>query len=83
MPDTDPVSFQRDVLPLFREIDVQHMAGFGVMLNDYAYMSNPANAQAVLDTLTGAPPLMPPGGPYWSDDQVKLFSKWMSDGYKP
>jgi hypothetical protein len=46
-------------------------------------MSDPANAQPVLDSLTGAPPHMPPGGPYWSQSQIELFEKWMSDGYQP
>jgi ADP-heptose:LPS heptosyltransferase len=84
------VSFATDIQPLFRPIDVAHMKGYGVKLDDYAYMSNPdnnyQNAQDVEDTLTpkgGHPPSMPPGGPYWTADQVALFARWRSDGYQP
>jgi len=80
-----PVTFQQ-IVTMFREIDILHMKGLGVLLDDYAYMSDSAgdhkNAQAVYDSLTGAAqPQMPPGGPYWTRDQLDLFAKWMSDGY--
>jgi hypothetical protein len=82
------VSFARDILPLFRPIDIAHMKTPGVLLDSYAYMSdaanNHANAQRVHDSLTGAiTPRMPPGGPYWPQPQLDLFAKWMSDGYQP
>lgn len=79
------VSFAKDIKPLFREIDVTSMEPFGVLLDDYGYMSdsagNHANAQAVFDSLSEQQ--MPPGGPYWSKEQLDLFQKWMSDGYQP
>lgn len=78
---TSATSFERDIRPLFRPIDIEHMSGFGVQLDDYTYMSNAANAQAVLEYLNGTQqPQMPPGGPYWSDDQLKLFTQWMEQG---
>jgi Ferritin-like len=81
---TMAVSFAKDVLPLFRTIDVDHMKPLGVVLDDYAYMSDAtddhANAKAVLDVLKKH--RMPPGGPFWTQAQLDLFSKWMSDGYK-
>ena len=50
------VSFKNDIKPLFRSIDVEHMKQYGVVLDDYAYMSDGAgdhaNARAVLNTLT-------------------------------
>jgi hypothetical protein len=84
---TAKVSFGKDILPLFRPIDVQHMKPGGVLLDSYSYMSNSANdhanAKAVYDYLTGAKqPRMPTNGPYWSQAQLDLFSKWMSDGYQ-
>jgi len=24
---------------------------------------------------------MPPGGPYWTQDQLALFAQWQKDGY--
>ncbi len=49
-------------------------------------MSNPDNANKVLGTLSahdGDPPSMPPGGPYWTADQLALFALWQKDGYQP
>lgn len=80
------VSFAADIKPLFREIDISHMKSFGVDLDDYTYMSDPDNADHVLATLTpdgNKPPSMPPGGPYWSADQLALFAQWQKDGYQP
>ncbi len=52
-----PVSFSKDVKPMFREVDIDHMKVHGVHLDDYHYMSDAtngyANAQAVLNTLVG------------------------------
>jgi len=85
-----PISFAGDIKPLFRQVDIDHMSQFGVKLDDYTYMSDPANnyrnANAVEETLTprgSQPPSMPPGGPYWTADQLALFAKWKSDGYQP
>jgi hypothetical protein len=78
------VSFATDILPLFSATtDIPHMAHRGVMLADYAYMSVPANAQEVLDRLTGTSgPIMPPAQP-WAATQVELFKAWMTGGYQP
>jgi len=81
-------SFAKDIMPLFRPIDIEHMRPAGVLLDDYSYMADPddehANAQRVHDYLSGTKePRMPPGGPYWSAEQLALFAKWMSDGYAP
>jgi hypothetical protein len=86
------VSFAKDILPLFRPIDIQHMARRGVHLDQYAYMSDPAgnatypdhaHAQDVYCYLTGdCTPQMPPGGPFWSPDQLKLYNQWMTNGFQ-
>jgi hypothetical protein len=79
-----PVSFARDIKPLFRQVDVDHMKKFKVLLDDYAYMSDPtgdhAHAQSVEDSLTSQS--MPPGGPYWTGQQLSLYKQWRSDGYQ-
>jgi len=75
-----PVSFKRDIVPLFTAQDIACMAARGVMLNDYRYMSQPANAKSVYDHLTGtAQPQMPLGGPFWSTAQLALFNTWMTE----
>ena len=79
------ISFAQNIRPLFRQIDIDHMKGYSVLLDDYVYMSDPtgnyANAQSVQDSLTSKS--MPPGGPYWSDQQLSLYKQWRSDGYQP
>jgi hypothetical protein len=80
------VSFAANIKPLFRTVDVSHMKRFGVELDNYAYMSNPENANTVLAALSphdGEQPSMPPGGPYWTDAQLALFAQWQKDGYQP
>jgi hypothetical protein len=82
------VSFEKDIKPLFRLIDVEHMKPARVLLDDYAYMSDPASghrhANDVGDYLTGnKQPRMPPGGPFWSEGQLELYAQWMSDGFQP
>ncbi len=61
------------------------MNRYEIFLDDYTYMSDPSrdhgNAQAVEDTLVDQS--MPPGGPFWSADQLSLFKQWRSDGYQP
>jgi hypothetical protein len=77
------VSFANDISPLFTQQDVSCMARFGVNLTDYAYMSQPANAQNVLNRLNGTTkPQMPMGGPYWSSANITLFEEWMQGGYQ-
>src|SRR5215467_10347501 len=71
------VSFARDIRPLFRAVDISHMARHGIKLDDYTFMSDPDNADKVLGTLSpqeGDSPSMPPGGPYWTADQLALFA---------
>ena len=77
-------SFKNDILPLFRQVDINHMRPMGVLLSDYPYMSTPANAQSVYSYLTGgSQPQMPIGGPYRTPAQLQLFNSWMTSGYNP
>jgi hypothetical protein len=86
-----PVWFAQDIQPLFTVRDIACMQRQHVRLDDYGYMSDPAgnddfpdhaNAREVYAHLAGtAEPRMPLGGPYWSDDQLKLFAQWMTDGF--
>jgi len=79
------VSFSKDIKPMFREVDIDHMKVHGVHLDDYQYMSdatkNYANAEAVRARLAGQ--TMPPGGPFWTAQQLDLYGKWRAEGYQP
>ena len=77
------VSFAQDILPLFPEMDIAHMKGFGVLLDNFDYMTDPAHAQKVLDAVSAR--AMPPsssGEPPWSPDSVQLFRDWIAAGYQ-
>src|SRR6266850_7509359 len=66
-----PVSFAKQIAPLFRTMDVQCMRARGVYLKDYEFMKVPDNANLVLDMLKpDAAPRMPYGGPYWTDANI-------------
>ncbi len=70
------VSFARDIAVLFTTKDKKCMSDFGVLLDDFNYMSNPAgdetypdhaNANHVYARLTGKEkPQMPMGEKYWT-----------------
>jgi hypothetical protein len=78
------VSFERDIRPMFRSVDIDHMSAMDVTLDDYAFMSQRANVEKVRDYLTGkAQPQMPPGGPYWKPEQIDLLSRWIDEGCPP
>lgn len=80
MADQQSISFEADIRPLFREVDIEHMRPMDVLLDDYQYMSQRANAELVHDFLSGKKqPQMPPDDP-WSVEQVELFARWMQAG---
>jgi hypothetical protein len=79
-----PVSFAKQIAPLFRTMDVQCMRARGVFLKNYDYMKDPDNANLVLDMLKpDADPRMPYGGPYWTDANIQLLQDWINDGLQP
>jgi hypothetical protein len=78
------VSFMTDILPLFTSTDIEHMSFAGVSLDDYAYMSQPANADAVYERVsTGTMPPRDSGEQPWPQEKVQLFKAWMDGGYEP
>ena len=81
-------SFKTDVLPLFKPPAVKHMARLKVFLDKFDFMSAPAgdgtypdhaNARHVYARLSGdETPRMPPGGPFWTEAELKTLSDWMN-----
>jgi hypothetical protein len=82
------VSFSKDIVPLFRKVDIDHMRQHQVFLDDYKYMSDPtgdhANATDVQNRLnsTNQTLRMPPDI-RWAAAQLQLYDQWMKDGYQP
>ena len=74
---TEPVSFETDVKPLFREQDRLSME-FAFDLWSHRDVS--ANADAILDRLKAG--TMPCDGA-WPQAQVDLFARWVAGGKAP
>ncbi len=81
-----PVSFKSNILPLFTDIDIDHMKR---VLNLSRYEDVKANAEAILGRLLGStgsvmppPPSQGGSGP-WSPQRVALFKKWIDEGCNP
>jgi hypothetical protein len=83
IPSISTTSFSRDILPLFRPVDVEHMTMFGVDLSTYETVK--AGAQTILDRLTQADPLLemmpPPPHQPWTKAQTDLFERWKEEGF--
>lgn len=82
------VSFASNIMPMFTQMDIDHMSKHGIHLEQYEYMSdstdNYANASAVYQTVSsGAMPPSYSGEKAWTEEMVQLFQQWMSDGYQP
>jgi hypothetical protein len=82
------VSFANDIVPLFTEMDIEHMSQRDVYLNQYDYMSDPtgnhANASAVYQQVSSGdmPPSWSEEKP-WTEEMVQTFQDWMTNGYLP
>ena len=75
--------FARDILPLFRPLDVEHMAKGRVLLDQYAYMSVRENAERVYDSLATKRMPPPEENATWSPEQVALLRAWIDAGMLP
>jgi hypothetical protein len=86
-------SFATDIAPLFTPKDVNCMKSFGVLLDNYQYMSDPtgddtypdhANANHVYGHLSGnESPQMPVGEPFWTasaegKQNLQTLLDWMT-----
>ena len=84
MKNINKVSFARDVRPLFRSVDIEHMKRMDILLDDYKYMSDATNQYENAQRVTGkTEPRMPPNGPYWTKDNLDLFENWMKGVANP
>ncbi len=75
--------FARDILPLFRPLDISHMANAGILLDQYAYMSVHENAERVYNSIAAKRMPPPVENAAWSQDQVSLLRTWIDAGMLP
>lgn len=80
--DSGTPGFEHDILPLFRPIDIEHMSPFGVELDQYSYMSVPANAERVYASIA-AKRMPPAAADAWSEEQISLLRSWIDAGLQP
>jgi len=69
------LSFARDILPMFRESDVDSMQNYGLDLSSYDEVKN--KVQAIYATL--AEVTMPCDGA-WPQDLFGTLKRWMDEG---
>ena len=72
------LSFQRDIRPLFRQLDIEAMIPFGFDLSSYQDIK--PQAQLIYARLAdGSMPCDEP----WAEDQIEKFKQWMDEGMQP
>jgi hypothetical protein len=76
-------SFRRDIAPLFRPVDIEHMIPFGVDLSRRETVV--AKAPRILEKLRSTDendPVMPPTPDQrWTSAQIDLFARWVAEGH--
>lgn len=83
MADRIPV-FELHILPMFRQLDRQHMLRVDAQLDLLDYDSIKKKADAILQFAGGDTPSMPPpaaGGP-WPSEWRALFARWIAGGHR-
>jgi len=76
--------FELHVLPMFRQLDRQHMLRVNTELDLLDYDSVKANADIIVQFAGGNTPTMPPagvGGP-WPSEWKALFTRWVAGGFR-
>ena len=74
-------SFARDILPLFRPKDIDHMAELGTNLADFDLVRT--RAERIAGRLSSAGPrrMPPPPDQRWTPLQLALFARWREEGF--
>jgi hypothetical protein len=76
-----PTSFARDILPLFRPKDIEHMRELGTNLASYDEVRRQAEAVARRVTSTGPRRMPPPPDQRWTAVQTALLERWRSEEF--
>jgi hypothetical protein len=73
------LSFERDIRPMFTDVDVDHMKSAGIDLSDAADVK--ANGAAIYSTVSdGSMPPPSSGEARWSNEMCERFKRWLDDG---
>jgi hypothetical protein len=75
-------SFAKDIRPMFTEMDVDHMQGLGLDLNEYAEVKK--SSDSIYAVVSGGS--MPPPGSgesRWTSEMCDTFKRWQDAGCPP
>jgi hypothetical protein len=81
--DRTPV-FEMHILPMFRQLDRQHMKRVNPNLDLWSYDSVKANAPQIVGRAGGSTPSMPTAdvGGFWPSEWRALFARWIAGGFR-
>ncbi|MGA2761414.1 MAG: hypothetical protein ABSF08_13975 [Candidatus Cybelea sp.] len=82
MASDSPLSFAKDIRPLFTDSDVSHRKPHGMDLSSHAVVAK--QAESIFGVVSAG--TMPPpedGGDPWSEEMVNTFKRWMDQGCPP
>ncbi len=74
------LSFARDIRPLFRTVDIDHMKPHGLDLSSYDDVKR--HASAIYDQVSQSR-MPPPPDTSWPPNRVQVFKTWIDDGMQP
>jgi hypothetical protein len=81
--DRTPI-FEMHILPMFRQLDRQHMRRVNPNLDLWSYDSVKANADQIVERAGGDAPSMPTAGVggVWPSEWRALFARWIAGGFR-
>jgi hypothetical protein len=82
-PPAATTSFARDVLPLFRPVDIQHMRNRGLDLTDFDAVRGSATTISRRLKGQGGRRMPPPPDTPLTDAQIERFDTWIAEGFPP
>lgn len=78
----DALSFEKDIRPMFTDMDVEHMKPLGFDLSSRDDVE--AGAEAIqMTTSEGTMPPRNSGEPRWTPEMCERFQQWRDQGCPP
>jgi hypothetical protein len=75
--------FARDIAPLFRPVDIEHMGPNGVNIVDLTSPTDVRDKIGPIIAALRAKRMPPPPDTPWSPDQIALLEQWRTDNFPP
>jgi len=82
MTDSAALSFEKDIRPMFTDLDIDHMKAAGIDLSDARSVA--AYSEAIYATVSdGSMPPPSSGEPSWTAEMCERFNEWRNGGCLP